>query len=152
MHVTYFWTSRRNRRETVLFAFASLPRNKETQLIPIRVSLNWPLNALTPSNKAYFGRALFHQDIIHKHPRTVNDDIWTFNTQVSSQWDGLRHFAYQAEKKFYNGVTIEDIHGPGYKLGEVTRDTASTVNGIQGSSLFSSISKSMVIILCRVSL
>jgi hypothetical protein len=27
----------------------------------------------------------------------------TFNTQGSSQWDSLRHFAYQKDKKFYNG-------------------------------------------------
>lgn len=34
--------------------------------------------------------------------------------------DGLRHFAYQAEQRFYNGVTLDDIHGP----------TASAKNGI----------------------
>ena len=34
--------------------------------------------------------------------------------------DGLRHFAYQKEQKFYNGVTLEQIH------------SESTVNGIQG--------------------
>jgi len=56
----------------------------------------------------------------------VNDDVWTFNTQVSSQWDGLRHFAYQKEKKFYNGVTMDDIHGTDSHGGK------STVNGIQG--------------------
>jgi hypothetical protein len=33
--------------------------------------------------------------------------------------DGLRHFAYQKEAKFYNGVTLEDIHAD-----------SSTVNGI----------------------
>lgn len=27
----------------------------------------------------------------------------TFNTQGSSQWDSFRHFAYQKDKKFYNG-------------------------------------------------
>lgn len=27
----------------------------------------------------------------------------SFNTQCSSQWDSLRHFAYQEEQKFYNG-------------------------------------------------
>jgi hypothetical protein len=43
----------------------------------------------------------------------VNDDVWTFNSQVSSQWDGLRHFAYQKEQKFYGGVTMDDIHGVG---------------------------------------
>jgi hypothetical protein len=59
--------------------------------------MNWPLNAQTPSKKSFFQRALFHHDVIHKAPRIVNDDIWTFNSQVSSQWDGLRHFAYQKE-------------------------------------------------------
>jgi hypothetical protein len=34
--------------------------------------------------------------------------------------DGLRHFAYQKEAKFYNGVTLDDIHGP----------NATNVNGI----------------------
>ncbi len=39
-----------------------------------------------------FGRQAFHQHVFHKVPRTVNDDILTFNTQGSSQWDGFRHF------------------------------------------------------------
>ena len=34
--------------------------------------------------------------------------------------DGLRHFGYQKEQKFYNGVTLEDIH------------SGSNVNGIHG--------------------
>lgn len=46
-----------------------------------------------------------------KPPRIVNDDVWTFNTQSSSQWDGLRHFGYQREEVFYNGVTLGEIHG-----------------------------------------
>lgn len=55
----------------------------------IRVATDWPLNALkTPC----FDRQPFHQHIKHKEPRTVNDDILTFNTQSSSQWDGFRHF------------------------------------------------------------
>lgn len=101
-----------------------------------RISLNWPLNAQT---KPTFGRQAFHQEIKHLAPRTVNDDIWTFNSQSSSQCmskrffptppalmcsvivgDGLRHFAYQKEQMFYNGVTLDQIH------------SESTVNGIQG--------------------
>lgn len=36
----------------------------------------------------------------------------SFNTQGSSQWDSLRHFAYQKEKKFYNGCVYPcPIHG-----------------------------------------
>ena len=46
-----------------------------------------------------------------KHPRIVHDDTWTFNTQSSSQWDGLRHFGYQKAKRFYNDTTLEDIAG-----------------------------------------
>ncbi|OTA91783.1 hypothetical protein M434DRAFT_75674 [Hypoxylon sp. CO27-5] len=87
-----------------------------------RVSLNWPLDAQPKSS--FFQRQVFHQELIRKDPRIVNDDIWTFNTQVSTQWDGLRHFAYQREKLFYNGVTMEDIHG----VGEDGKK--ATVNGI----------------------
>jgi hypothetical protein len=99
---------------------------------PLSISLNWPLSAQTPSQKSFFNRALFHQEIIHKAPRIVNDDIWTFNTQVSSQWDGLRHFGYQKECVFYNGVTLEDIHGSGFEKGVTTEDGGTTRNGIQG--------------------
>ncbi|QIW95018.1 hypothetical protein AMS68_000536 [Peltaster fructicola] len=85
-----------------------------------RISLNWPLDAqATPM----FGRQAFHKHIYQKPPRIVNDDVWTFNTQSSSQWDGLRHFGYQKEKVFYNGVTLDDIHGTNGKQ-------ASNVNGI----------------------
>ncbi|KAK0635246.1 hypothetical protein B0T17DRAFT_35877 [Bombardia bombarda] len=89
----------------------------------VRVSMNWPLNAQTKGS--FFDRGTFHQNLFEKFPRAVNDDIWTFNSQGSSQWDGLRHFAYQQEKKFYNGVTMEDIHG----VDENGQKT--TVNGIQ---------------------
>ena len=34
--------------------------------------------------------------------------------------DGLRHFGYQKEQRFYNGVTLDQIH------------SESTVNGIHG--------------------
>ncbi|MCJ1297817.1 hypothetical protein MMC08_000605, partial [Hypocenomyce scalaris] len=81
---------------------------KEEIQTGIRVSLNWPLDA---QSKPFFGRQAFHNNVYRKAPRVVNDDVWTFNTQSSSQWDGLRHFAYQEEQKFYNGVTMEDIHG-----------------------------------------
>ncbi|KAK8058687.1 hypothetical protein PG994_009135 [Apiospora phragmitis] len=90
-----------------------------------RISLNWPLDA--QSDRSFFQRALFHQDIFPKAPATVNDDVWTFNSQVSTQWDGLRHFGYQKEKLFYNGVTMKQIHGFGHEEGK----RKSTVNGIQ---------------------
>jgi hypothetical protein len=88
-----------------------------------RISLNWPLNA--QNEKPFFGRRVFHQHIWQKQPRIVCDDEWTFNTQSSSQWDGLRHFAYQKEAKFYNGRTLQDFLGP----------DSSDANGIQGKIL-----------------
>lgn len=99
----------------------------------VRISLNLSLSLQTPSQKSFFNRALFHQEMVHKAPRIVNDDIWTFNTQISSQWDGLRHFAYQKEARFYNGVTLDEIHGEGFKSGDTTKDSKSTILGIQGS-------------------
>ena len=42
----------------------------------------------------------------------------------ASAGDGLRHFAYQEEQIFYNGVTMEDIHG----------EHRTNVNGIHGKS------------------
>lgn len=90
-----------------------------------RVSLNWPLNA-QGEEAGFFQRKLFHQEIIHKAPRIVHDDVWTFNSQCSSQWDGFRHFGYQKEAKFYNGVTVDQISG------KDSNGQKSTVNGIQG--------------------
>lgn len=43
--------------------------------------------------------------------------------QIVFLGDGLRHFAYQKEKMFYNGVTLVDIHG----------ESRTNVNGIQGT-------------------
>ncbi|KAI9703543.1 MAG: hypothetical protein M1820_005847 [Bogoriella megaspora] len=77
----------------------------------VRVSLNWPLDA--QKDIPFFNRQAFHKHVYEKPPRCVNDDTWTFNTQSSSQWDGLRHFAYQKERKFYNGVTMDQIHAEG---------------------------------------
>jgi len=34
--------------------------------------------------------------------------------------------------RFYNGVTLEDIHGAGFEAGNKTVDSTTTVNGIQG--------------------
>jgi len=48
------------------------------------------------------------------------DDVWTLNSQSSTQWDGLRHAGYDKERMFYNGVTMDDVTGP----------NASSVNGV----------------------
>lgn len=84
-----------------------------------RISLNWPLDA---QDKPGFNRQRFHKDVIQHKSRAGNDDVWTLNTQSSSQWDGLRHYAYQKEQRFYNGVTLEQIH------------SGSNVNGIHAWS------------------
>ncbi|KAL8298773.1 hypothetical protein RB597_007407 [Gaeumannomyces tritici] len=90
----------------------------------VRISLNWPLDAqkATP----FFDRQPFHHHMYAKAPHTVNDDVWTFNSQVSSQWDGLRHFGYQAERLFYNGVTMDQLHSSASS----SSCSPSTVNGI----------------------
>ena len=76
---------------------------------------------------AFFSRRVFHQNMWQKAPRYVNDDVWTFNTQSSSQWDGLRHYGYQKDRKFYNGVTMEQVHGSD------EHGKKNTINGIQGT-------------------
>ncbi|KAF7187797.1 hypothetical protein HII31_10697 [Pseudocercospora fuligena] len=74
-----------------------------------RINLDWPLDA--QADVPFFGRQSFEKNVYQKPPRIVNDDVWTFNTQSSSQWDGFRHFAYQKEARFYKGVTLDEIHG-----------------------------------------
>ena len=73
----------------------------------VRVSTDWPLDRM---KMPAFSRQRFEQRIHHKSPRAVNDDILTFNTQSSSQWDGFRHFGYQERKLFFNGRKQEDFH------------------------------------------
>ena len=55
----------------------------------VRISLDWTLDK--PSHPS-FNRAPFQHTIKNKAPRCVYDDILTFNTQSSSQWDGFRHY------------------------------------------------------------
>lgn len=40
----------------------------------------------------------------------LQDDRITFNTQTSSQWDGLRHWGFD-DGRFYNGLTQDEILG-----------------------------------------
>jgi hypothetical protein len=91
----------------------------------VRVCTDWPLNSLrTPC----FGHSPLEHIVKHTAPGVGNDNILTFNTQSSSQWDGFRHYAYQDQKLFYNGCCQEMIE-------------SSTNNGIHGiySSFFISI-------------
>jgi hypothetical protein len=46
-----------------------------------RISLNLPMEAKV----VLFGRQPFELDVYQKAPRIVNDDVWTLNTQSSSQ-------------------------------------------------------------------
>ncbi|KAF1846058.1 putative cyclase [Cucurbitaria berberidis CBS 394.84] len=72
----------------------------------VRVALDWPLDLMA---EPCFGRVPFKQEIKNKAPRSVNDDTLTFNTQCSTQWDGLRHYGYQKEAKWFNGKTLDDL-------------------------------------------
>lgn len=60
----------------------------------VRVSLDWALNM--PANPS-FDRKPFKVEMVNRTKpgqplRAVNDDVLTFNTQCSSQWDGFRHY------------------------------------------------------------
>lgn len=70
----------------------------------IRVSLDWPLDK---PRAPTFNRQKFHHQLIHPEHTFMNDDVVTFNTQSSTQWDGFRHYGYQRAKLFFNGHTQE---------------------------------------------
>lgn len=79
-------------------------------------ALNWALELPDPP---LFNRPAL-QHTIRKRRHNVFDDVYdNFNTQSSSQWDGLTHFGHM-EHGFYNGVTAEQITG-----------VADTRNGIE---------------------
>jgi len=55
----------------------------------VRVSLDWAMDKPTyPS----FERDPFHQQMVNRKEDSINDDILTFNSQASAQWDGFRHY------------------------------------------------------------
>ncbi|PVH76622.1 hypothetical protein DL98DRAFT_425184 [Cadophora sp. DSE1049] len=96
----------------------------------LRFSLNWSLNSpVTPG----FGRSNypFCHTLHCDAPGILTfDDSITFNTQKSTQWDGLRHFAYQKEQKFYQGVSKGDILAPNStKLGLQNIDKQGGIAG-----------------------
>jgi hypothetical protein len=69
----------------------------------ISISLNWPLNAI---NKPGFMRSALTHSVIDAQELfgfPAYDDEISFNTQGSSQWDSLVHFAHQKSGCFYNG-------------------------------------------------
>ncbi|KAL4804909.1 hypothetical protein BDV18DRAFT_22812 [Aspergillus unguis] len=72
----------------------------------VRISLDLPLNRLSHPS---FGRKPFHQELFNKKPRIVNDDILTFNTQTSTQWDGFRHYGNQTHGFYFNGHSLDEL-------------------------------------------
>ncbi len=71
-------------------------------------ALNWELELPHPP---LFGREALQHTIKRRH-EVVNDDVYQmFNTQSSSQWDGLTHYGNFTYHGFYNGVTNEQITG-----------------------------------------
>ncbi|KAK5033584.1 hypothetical protein LTS07_003889 [Exophiala sideris] len=75
-------------------------------VVPLSLPLESPLLPMNPR------RTPCAHNIIAKG--YANDDEVHLNTQSSSHWDGLRHYPYQIEsaRRYYNGVTTEDISGP----------------------------------------
>lgn len=70
-------------------------------------ALNWKLEL--PDPPLFNRQALRHT--IHRRRHNVHDDVYdNFNTQSSSQWDGLTHYGHR-EHGFYNGVTEADVTG-----------------------------------------
>jgi Putative cyclase len=79
-------------------------------------ALNWELEKPYPP---LFNRASLRHTI-NRRRKNVFDDLYdNFNTQSSSQWDGLTHFGHRLYG-FYNGVTESQING-----------AADTRNGIE---------------------
>lgn len=63
-----------------------------------------------------FGRAAAEHRVAPLGPM-ANDDLVHFNTQGSSQWDGLGHVGHVRHERFYNNVTVEEVRGGNAKLG-----------------------------------
>ncbi|WVW83622.1 hypothetical protein I302_105643 [Kwoniella bestiolae CBS 10118] len=89
-------------------------RGTDTITEGVVVNLNLPLSF----NPVHASRAPMERKI--KCSGHSNDDILTFNTQCSTQWDGLRHYAYQnwpeeGKFTFYGGMDIKEASNPNIK-------------------------------------
>ena len=103
-----------------------------------RVVLDLPLNQFPVP---LFHREPFEWKLKNWEPRgspTTNDDVLTFNTQSSSQWDGLRHYGDLPRQEF--GKETHGSHGQGHKLherfynGRTQKDLESSkILGIDGA-------------------
>lgn len=56
-----------------------------------------------------FGRPPFVHEIVNLSPTAHDDLLNAYNTQEGSQWDGLAHVGHVKHRKFYDGVTAEEI-------------------------------------------
>ncbi|POR36848.1 Uncharacterized protein TPAR_02948 [Tolypocladium paradoxum] len=79
----------------------------------VRVSMNWDLTKLDVAN---FNRAPAQHHITSLLGGAGFDDVYIFNPQQSSQWDGLRHFSAPfptpenpSQRLFYGGTTAVEI-------------------------------------------
>jgi hypothetical protein len=79
-------------------------------------ALNWELEQPNPP---LFNRAVLRHTIQRRRTNVFDDLYDNFNTQSSSQWDGLTHFGHR-QYGFYNGVAELQITG-----------VAGTRNGIE---------------------
>ncbi|KAJ9143786.1 hypothetical protein NKR23_g6400 [Pleurostoma richardsiae] len=71
------------------------------------VSLNWPMNL--PAKPAFGRDACKHKVSNHPDGPMVFDDWIDMNIQSGSQWDGFRHYGHQAQGRFYNNLTPEEV-------------------------------------------
>jgi hypothetical protein len=77
-------------------------------------ALNWELERPHPP---LFNRAALRHTITRRRQHVFDDVYDNFNTQSSSQWDGLTHYGHRIHG-FYNGVTESQITGqPGTRNG-----------------------------------
>ncbi|KAL9012620.1 MAG: hypothetical protein Q9173_002637 [Seirophora scorigena] len=76
-----------------------------------RVSLDWPFNKpVYPS----YGRDRLKHGIRRRgsEGRVVNEDVLEFNPQTSSQWDGLRHYAFASSGGIMGrGILLDYVSG-----------------------------------------
>lgn len=63
-----------------------------------------------------FGRAAAEHRVVPLAPM-ANDDFVHFNTQESSQWDGLGHVGHVRHERYYNNVSSSEVRGGNAKLG-----------------------------------
>jgi kynurenine formamidase len=63
-----------------------------------------------------FGRAPAEHRVSPLAPM-ANDDFVHFNTQESSQWDGLGHVGHVRHERYYNNVSTSEVRGGNAKLG-----------------------------------